>query len=176
MRLLSVDWDYFFPDPIGGPPIALPVFVQGKCDVEETLFKTWLARAEMYLGIAEALPQTSGEEYGFWRRFTFTSGCILFVVEHHRHAAHDVREDISEVWNFDAHYDAGGYEDVPVDQYGDGNWLMAYGGEVDRHVRYPSWKTSVFEEELATLIEVDRRVGVGAIIRHPLYELCCVVC
>jgi hypothetical protein len=138
LRLLSVDWDYFFPDPIRVPPFLLPVLRAGRPDSEATLLKTWLFRAGMYLEQAKRIPETSGDEAGFWSRFTFSPDSSLFTAESHRFAAEpEVMDGVSEIWNFDAHHDAG-YEDMPNDKCDDGNWLMAYSGTVERHVRYPS--------------------------------------
>lgn len=161
LRLLSIDWDYFFPDPIGGPPVFLQVFRAAKLDPQATLLKTWRARIDMYLASGKHIPETSGQEAGFWKRFTFAPESSLFTAESHHFAADPKgRDNVSEIWNFDAHHDAG-YEDAPDGKYDDGNWLMAYPRDVEKHVRYPSWKHWVFEEEPRTLTEVHRQFDDG---------------
>lgn len=68
MRLLSVDWDYFFPDPIGGP-----MFYAGQpfADPKEMAFRVWLFRSKQYIARSATLPVTSGDENHFWERFRF---------------------------------------------------------------------------------------------------------
>jgi len=161
MRLLSVDWDFFFVDPIGGPPTWVPEFKDGKIDFEETQFKSWLSRATTWTKNGARLPETSGEEREFWARFRFAAECSLFTAEDHRFAAEPVvTENITEVWNFDAHHDAG-YERQPGEGYADENWLMAYADNVTKYVRYPRWKKSAFDLEPHPLIEVNRKFDDG---------------
>lgn len=122
----------------------------------------------MYVKHGGQIPETSGEEAGFWGRFTFSLESSLFTAEFHCFAAHpEVMADVSEVWNFDAHHDAG-YESAPDGKHDDGSWLMAYGHDVEKHVRYPSWKQGVFEEEPTTLIEVDRQFDDGGQMERSL--------
>jgi hypothetical protein len=162
VRLLSVDWDYFFVDLIGTPPIFLPVLSEeGQIDLRQSLVKTRVRCAREYLKLGRGLPGTSGEERTFWTRFCFSPDSLLFTAEDHVRAADpEVMDRVCEVWNFDAHHDSG-YENPPNRGHNDGNWLMAYGGQVRKFVRYPQWKTAVFEHEPSTLIEVDRRFDDG---------------
>jgi hypothetical protein len=161
LRLLSIDWDYFFPDPIGGP-----MFYTGPpvADPEEMQFRSWRNRLKLYVEQAGTIPATSGEEDSFWEQFRFNHECRLFVAQFHRCCAHpEVRNGVSELWSFDAHHDAG-YEDLPKDSFSDENWMMAYTAEVLKHVRYPQWKTHAFEMEPTTLVPVDRAFYDGGAI------------
>jgi hypothetical protein len=159
--LLSIDWDYFFPDPIGGP-----MFYAGPpvADLEEMEFRIWLNRSKLYVEGARAIPEASGEEERFWERFRFAPECRLFVAQSHRYCAHpDVRDSITELWNFDAHHDAG-YEDQPGEKSSDENWIMAYAPEVLKYVRYPQWKVNAFDLEPTTLVPVERAFDDGGSI------------
>ena len=156
VRLLSVDWDYFFPDPIKDPLVScLPPFA----DCHERATQQWLFHGRRCIDRIGDIPMTSGDEGGFWQRFQIFPAALLFIGQEHRFAAHpDVMSGVSEVWNFDAHADAGGYEsgaDV------DGTWLTRYASTVAKHVRYPSWKTWAFDDEPQPAIEVDRQIDDG---------------
>jgi hypothetical protein len=138
--------------------------VDGKWDRQETLVKSWVYRAQQYLQYSQELPTTLGSEDRFWHRFTFAPECRLFVAESHAAAAHPaVREGVVEVWNFDAHHDAG-YERAPEGAFANENWLMAYNDAVRKYVRYPAWKRSAFVEEPTTLVAVERQFDDGASI------------
>lgn len=152
MQLLSIDWDFFFVDPA---PI-LKTWVPGS-DPQDTLFRTWLMRAQMYLQFTKTIPGTSREEQCFWYRFRFSPACTLFSAEEHVHAADPVVMDgITTVWNFDAHHDCGYEERSPTRTYADENWLMAYPESVDIRVRYPTWKSDAFKLEPTALRAVKR--------------------
>lgn len=164
MRLLSVDWDYFFPDPIGGP-----MFYAGRpvADPKEMAFRVWLFRSKLYIERSATLPVTSGDENHFWERFCFAPDCRLFVAQCHRDCAHPaIIQGVSELWNFDAHHDAG-YEDLPRGSFSDENWMMAYPSQVPKYVRYPRWKHNAFDIEPPTHIPVDRAIDDGAAIEAP---------
>lgn len=105
MRLLSVDWDFFFPipnsDPYGlydwGHHENMAFMVDG----------IWAIRAANFQHAKLRLPGTSGEEATFWQRFRFAPGARLYYTDSHcRIARPEVRAGITEVWNFDAHHDA----------------------------------------------------------------------
>jgi len=156
MRLLSVDWDYFFPDPFGGGMPLTPVLSEGKYYWQATLLKKWRLQLKCYIKAGD-IPRTSRAENAFWGRFRFSPTCRLFVAETHDRAGDDrVKDGITEVWNFDAHHDCGGY-----DRFNDearltsGNCLLGY-DNVEKHVRYPPWKRDVFDLEPIPAIDVDR--------------------
>lgn len=105
MRLLSVDWDFFFPVPEldreflydWGHREDIPFMLEG----------IWDIRASDFMHRGKILPDTSGDEEKFWDRFKFAEGATLYYADSHcRIFSPEVADGASEVWNFDAHHDA----------------------------------------------------------------------
>lgn len=82
----------------------------------------------------------------------------------HAQAAHlALRHQYAQVWNFDAHHDAG-YEGALEDVFrlgwvGCANWMCYYHLQgAALHVRYPGWRGGAMVRELGPLCGVDRAV------------------
>ena len=150
MRLLSIDWDFFFP-------------TKEEDDTEWQLYDwghsenwssglqdvAWTHRAAGFLGNGFPLPGTSGEEKDFWKRFRFSKNARLFIAESHMHcASEEVRIGVTEVVNYDAHHDCG-YVDHPLVRIIEErtanceDWMLVYSAYngADARVIYPSWRT-----------------------------------
>lgn len=110
----------------------------------------------------------SGEERGFWARFTFAADVQVTIAESHLEAASaGVRRGVTEVWNFDAHHDCG-YRPRVVESLlkvvDCSTWLALYAvalpdGAV--HVRYPRWKDKAFDVEPEPEVACDRAFDDG---------------
>jgi hypothetical protein len=162
MNLLSVDWDYFVPSI--DSEFALGA-AEGFSDA--MIDALWDARAAHLLAHGHALPGTSGEEEDFWSRFRLSPDAPLFYADSHSQAAHRaLRHDYAQVWNVDAHHDAG-YEGRLDDVFrlgwvGCANWMCYYflrGASL--HVRYPSWRRDALWREPEPLCPVDQRLDDG---------------
>jgi len=170
MRLLSVDWDYFVPSidqefvesARGGRiPYALS---GGEVFSNALLDGLWDSRAATLLAGGQTLPGTSGDEQAFWDRLRLDPSARLYFADSHAQAAHAaVRDNVTEVWNFDAHHDCG-YEGSWDDPLRLGwvacaNWMCAYAlGGASLHVRYPSWRRDAVRREVAPLCPVERTI------------------
>lgn len=159
MNLLSIDFDFFFPEPNSGQEIQL--YDWGHKETPMFINDLWEIRASGFLRHGLPLPMTTGEEVGFWDQFQFTKNAKLYVSESHAFAA--IR-DLSKrfkgnakgphsIWSFDAHHDLGYKENAAATIFkGEvqcGDWLLFYAltTQAKIHVRYPSWKTWAFEYE-----------------------------
>ncbi len=107
MRLLVVDFDYFFPVPQDpGDPLA-PLFAWAHFGTPYYLLEAWEERALAFLLRGLPLPEARGWQ-GFWGRFAFAPGAVLYYAESNALAFHpEVRRGVEEVVLFDAHHDAG---------------------------------------------------------------------
>jgi hypothetical protein len=144
LRLLSVDWDFFFPT-YEHLPEQYWLWDWRYRETEFNIGPIWPIRAATFLHHKQPLPMTSGDEKQFWSRFEFSPSTRLYLAESHVYAAApQVRKDITEVWNFDAHHDCGygvSIEEEYMREWDCSNWMMRYLG-AKRHVVYPSWKGS----------------------------------
>jgi hypothetical protein len=162
MNLLSVDWDYFVPSI--DREFALGA-TEGFSDA--MVDALWDARAAQLLARGRPLPGTSGEEEAFWGRFRFRADAELFYADSHAQAAHwSLRRRYAQVWNFDAHHDAG-YEGRLDDVFrlgwvGCANWMCYYylHGAAPR-VRYPGWRQDALRREIPPLCPVEREIDGG---------------
>jgi hypothetical protein len=151
MRLLSIDFDFFFPLPDDRrEQFTFYDWAQRDSMLfgSETL---WYMRAEGFLLFNKPLPMTSGEEIGFWNSFKLAPGAKLFLADSHVYAYdRPVREALepiyqSEVVNFDAHHDCGYGTSIAKllqnKRVTCDNWMMGYsalGAKV--RVVYPEWR------------------------------------
>lgn len=107
MRLLSIDWDYFFPRP-GFEEDKDFLYDWGhREDIPFMTSSIWDIRAASFLRLGKPLPATSGAELQFWNRFKFSPDAVLYYADSHSQIYKpEVRVGITTVWNFDAHHDA----------------------------------------------------------------------
>ncbi len=113
MKLLSVDWDYFFPkiehssQPRFSQEWAL--YDWGHKESRLMIDLIWGTRAAGFLAAGLSLPGTTGEEEHFWARFHFTKRAKLYLAESHSALGDEkvIGHGVREIVNFDAHHDAG---------------------------------------------------------------------
>ncbi len=139
MRLLVVDFDYFFPVPQDpGDPLA-PLFAWAHFETPYYLLEAWEERALAFLLRGLPLPEARGWQ-GFWGRFAFAPGAVLYYAESNALAFHpEVRRGVEEVVLFDAHHDAG-YRPLGEEPACD-DWMVFYHRLGARlRVYYPPWR------------------------------------
>ena len=179
MRLLVVDWDYFcavVERPEDGDEWVL--YDWGHDEAQEIFFEDiWPSRAAGFIASDLPLPDTSGEELGFWRRFNINPRAQLFVADSNMWAAHArINRFIDDLWLYDAHHDAGYRDDAlrDVDQANKQvrvtceDWMIAYGIQgTHLHMRYPRWRYYGMEGEPVPHVKMDRRVDDGEPVDVP---------
>ncbi len=105
MRLLSVDWDFFFPIPEHD---RLALYDWGhREDMAFMKDAIWTIRAGAFLQAGAPLPRAT-EYDGFWQRFRHIApDATLYFADSHAHIFKpEVRAGVTEIWNFDAHHDS----------------------------------------------------------------------
>ena len=143
--LLSIDFDYFFPNPMLSPHAKGDIGLYDWGHRESPLFEgpmIWNQRAAAFMSRGKALPGLSREKQGFWERFRFTEDATLYVADSHAYAAILASQEVvTEVWNFDAHHDAGYGSNAATDFIACDNWLKVCHDDmgITCHVRYPLW-------------------------------------
>lgn len=179
-RLLVVDWDYFCPavettyDTPGSDrgQWEWMLYDWGHSEtVHAEYFRTaaWLRRAYAFVQNGLPLPDTSGEELTFWKRFRFAKDARLYVAESNSQAAHPlVQAGVNAIYLYDAHHDSGyratALQDVAERQSVNcEDWMLAYYGWGVRKlaVRYPRWRTVALDCEPEPAIPVDRQFDDG---------------
>lgn len=165
-RLLVVDFDYFFPEPMGSgndDPLTLSLHDWGHSEGGVIAFLAtflWQDRASAFIRSGIPLPQPDIPS-GWWNRFTFANDATGWATDSNCDSwSPDLGVD--DIWLFDAHHDCGYHPDAIQTVLDDGfvtceNWMVPYhltGAEL--HVRYPTWKTRAFELEPVPEIDVDR--------------------
>lgn len=157
-RLLSVDWDFFFPNGEGDPELW-QFFDWGHNEgwPKSLLEMLWITRASAFISHGMEIPHTTGEEENFWNRFKFSPEAKLYIADSHSKAASEgVMEGVTEIWNYDAHHDCG-YSEAPLAKVFDSgtvdcsDWMLAYwilNPSTKLHVVYPKWRAeSAFKAE-----------------------------
>lgn len=186
LRLLSVDWDYFFPNPLLADKAEDPtvmLYDWGHREAPFFIVHVWDDRAAGFVRNKLPLPSTSGEEKTFWSRFRFAKGARLWYAESHSFMVY--KQDwgrAAEIWNFDAHHDAGyGDGDASFERLRQGvihcdDWLMWYllvGAKAE--VVYPRWHdkalqidglskllTKLQASSVSTAVQLNRRIDDGS--------------
>lgn len=176
-RLLVIDFDYFFPNPLmmakesrGNAPLLYD------WSISESLFTAvdlWPQRAASFLIAGKELPRCNEGYEEFWNRFAF-EGNPVFVSDSNVYAGivdafgMGFSEDAwSDVWLFDAHHDCYGSEEgFNPDAATCANWMHAHHRNGSKlHVRYPAWRAdvdgSIVECEAPPGIPVDRQIDDG---------------
>lgn len=178
MRLLSIDWDYFFPK-VERPedqrwPGELWFYDWGHHESPIMIREIWGTRGADFLYAGKDLPGTTGEERDWWARFSgITPKARTYIAESHAMIVHPrVLDGITEIWSYDAHHDAG-YKDDAVERmakkrtvFADDWAIMFAHAGIPVHVRYPRWRAYAMEEETPR-VEIDRAVDDGAPVLLP---------
>uniref|UniRef100_A0A7C2C3Y5 Arginase n=1 Tax=Thermus islandicus TaxID=540988 RepID=A0A7C2C3Y5_9DEIN len=146
MRLLVVDFDYFFPVPQDPEDPLAPLFAWAHFETPYYLLEAWEERALAFLLRGLPLPEVSGWE-GFWERFAFAPGAVLYYADSNALAFHEaVRRGVEEVVLLDAHHDAG-YRPLGEEPACD-DWMVFYHRLGARlRVLYPPWRDPSREPE-----------------------------
>ncbi|BBL81285.1 hypothetical protein TthAA37_00720 [Thermus thermophilus] len=156
MRLLVVDFDYFFPVPQDPKDPLAPLFAWAHFETPYYLLEAWEERALAFLLRGLPLPEARGWE-GFWGRFAFAREAVLYYAESNALAFHpEVRRGVEEVVLFDAHHDAG-YRPLGEEPACD-DWMVFYHRLGARlRVYYPPWRDPSLEPEpkVPVALEVD---------------------
>lgn len=174
-RLLVVDWDTFFPNPMeadcspdsigqpGGPELSgafLYDWGHSESMSDQVQASLWSSRAAAFYRSEYSFLPTMNEEWeGFWKRFRYSSDCTIHAADSNSQAAApDIMAGITDVFLYDAHHDAG-YDGrstiekvVERGKVSCEDWMVAYyllnNINVERlHVRYPAWKHTALEEK-----------------------------
>ncbi|WP_114313057.1 hypothetical protein [Thermus caldifontis] len=158
MRLLVVDFDYFFPVPQDPKDPLASLYAWAHFETPYYLGEAWEERALAFLLRGLPLPQAQGWE-GFWGRFSFAPGAQLYYADSNALAFHpEVRAGIREVVLFDAHHDAG-YRPLGEEPSCD-DWMVFYARQGARlQVFYPSWRDPGWEPEPLVPVERARDPG-----------------
>lgn len=159
MKLLVVDWDFFFPDPnlmpfpedeeerVERALTVLSLYDWGHS--EHMLFMSqgvWAHRASAFMHRGVELPQMNEQKDYFWSRFRIKPRAQLFFADSNMHAANQrVSRNVDEVWLYDAHHDSGYKADsfqtvFETQKVTCEDWMVGYklfGAEL--HYRYPQW-------------------------------------
>lgn len=160
MKLLSIDWDYFFPIPASDPR---GLFDWGHREASFFIEDIWPFRAASFVRSGMALPGLSGDERTFWKGIKTTKDAPLFIAESHAFAVDpritasfleaEARNEKMEIWSYDAHHDLG-YSDHAITDILNGtvdcgNWLLAYllRFRVDIKIRYPRWHKHALDQD-----------------------------
>lgn len=176
--LLVIDYDFFFPDPMGNDESSLEALLFDWSHNEDALHlggMLWAIRASAFLSQDIPLPTVRGLD-GFWDRFDLSAAGPLLVADSNSHAGAVTGFD--EVWLFDAHHDAG-YRTTPKQVAERGytceDWMLAHhnGGAV-LHSRYPRWRSNAFRVEPAPACPLERAFddGLPVPVRFDQVFLC----
>lgn len=165
MRLLVVDWDYFFHNRLQAGDDHWPLYDWGHAESPFFIELIWPIRASGFIRNGIELPGTTGQQHNFWDSFQFMPGADTYFAESNSAAAHvDVAADVTEVWLYDAHHDAGYHSENPDELAEAGvwsceNWMMLYYClGADLHVRYPTWRWDAFDAEPEPAVRIDRQI------------------
>lgn len=140
MKLLSIDWDFFFPVPDAGPEAVMYDWGHSESKFYMSSY-LWRSRAIGFLVNGLPLPGLSGEEQGFWKRFDLSNVGSIQFAESHADIMHLVSEG-DEITNYDAHHDAGygkPLKDLTISCEDWAHWSAAKLGCTVKTV-YPRWK------------------------------------
>lgn len=182
LKLLVVDWDFFFPNPAWSAEIT-ELSMMYLWDHKEAPFYldtvVWANRASGFLRAGMDLPYAQGYE-GFWDRFKFNEdGVSVVYADSNLHAGRllpssfgmDEEYGVNH-WHtvslWDAHHDSGykstgSYEEwEKTGKVSCEDWMLVHHGHGSRlQVTYPAWRKAVGQVEPEPLVPVDRRVDDG---------------
>ena len=135
MRLLSVDFDYFFhEDPMWS-------WDHHENFSEQLANVIWHTRAADFITHDKPLPELTGQQRDFWSRVTLPKRARVYIDESHDAIRHLFDKPWDEIVSVDAHHDAG-YDIKRRGRAPDcGNWVLDalnYGATVQ--VLYPTWR------------------------------------
>jgi len=167
VKLLVVDWDYFFPDKMGSGDRDEYMYDWGHKETKFFIDQVWESRASNFFMRDLELPGTSGEEEDFWQRVSFNPGATLYYGDSNAWAASEkVSDKVTEVLLLDAHHDSGYrgqlfFPDLKrmarAGWWTCDDWMVYYACQgAQLTVRYPRWKTWA--------MRVEDSVGLGGLV------------
>jgi hypothetical protein len=172
MNLLVVDFDSFFPVVEREAQERFPgeahLYDWGHAESPFFITGVWTIRAEPFVRHDVPLPRTSGQEAGFWDRFTISPDATCYYADSNCRALRSqVRAGVSQVWLYDAHHDSGYQNDLDQaimrDAWTCENWMAAlYLMGAELHMRYPQWRHYALADEPEPYVPVDRAVDDGS--------------
>lgn len=174
MKLLVVDFDFFFPV-IERPedsrfPGEWSLYDWGHSEEDRVLYETvWPVRAAAFIASGNPLPQIDRDALGtFWQRFDLDPRATLFYADSNLYAGHKrITRGADDVWLFDAHHDSGYHPDawqraLRTHEVTCENWMLAhYANDATLHMRYPQWRHYGPEIEPRPVVPVDQQVDDG---------------
>jgi len=172
MRILSVDWDFFFPE-LSFDSNHWMLYDWGHRDSGSFfLDHIWYNRAAGFIQNNMPLPGATGEEKTFWNRFKFRSHSKLYISESHVEIYNpDIQNYFhwsgsNRIDNFDAHHDAGYRGDMnsflKEGKVTCENWALAYHHHgVTTRTIYPTWKTWAKKAEQSPVYKLKRTFDKG---------------
>jgi len=142
VRILSIDWDFFFPNGIWydwGHSEHNSIFAEFVWNIraQSRHAKTGLQ------AINECVPDTNMLRW-FWRRVLDGVVDRLWIAESHQQM-YDVVSGLgepTEIWNFDAHHDCGYVDGLREDiDCGNWGWHLLRDGHASKIIQvYPEWR------------------------------------
>lgn len=173
MRLLVVDWDFFFPNNETGyhedlGPWPLYDWSHKESPFYETII--WDTRAFGFHYNNMVLPRCSGYE-NFWSRFKFSKHAQLFYADSNAFAAIPrVQKSIKHVTLLDAHHDSGYARDIwealAEGSFSCEDWMYVYYDAV-REMFYPAWKHEGLVVEKQPMFDTARSIDDGRDFPEP---------
>ncbi|MGK7235791.1 hypothetical protein [Streptomyces hygroscopicus] len=163
-RLLVVDFDFFFHNPLQGAQVAHRgdpmLYDWAHAETPFLQERIWTFRAQDFLRAGITPPRCEGLD-GFWERFTFTSATPpLFYADSNLYAGrltpahYALCDGDSTAWQevhlFDAHHDSGyPHEHGPASfeewselgEYSCEDWMLVHHAQTSRLIlTYPAWR------------------------------------
>lgn len=160
VKLLVVDWDYFFEDKWGSGSPDSNLYDWGHKEASFFIDQAWMPRAVTFLMNGLPLPGLTGEQASFWDRVKFNPGAQLYYGDSNARAVTpEVAEGVTEVLLLDAHHDSGYAQEgdysfkmlqglVRAGRWHCDNWMVFYycvGAMLKLY--YPRWKEWAFKFE-----------------------------
>lgn len=163
-RILSVDWDFFFPVPNADPEVW-QMYDWGHREGSDFFLNTmWYLRASAFKRAGMELPGLSGEQEHFWERFNLDNAPPLYYADSHKHIA-ELFFPECEIVNYDAHHDAGYGRPLAGDSVQCDDWAHYAVENLSCKVKtvYPSWKKTVkcLQEASPDCKQVKRAIDKG---------------
>lgn len=182
LKLLVVDWDFFFPNPAWSAEITEESLLYLWDHKEAPAYLSpvvWSGRASAFFRNGMELPRCQDYE-GFWNRFKFNEdGVSVLYGDSNLHAGRILPSSLGmdeeygvNHWHtvslWDAHHDAG-YKSTGSYEAWEAtgmvsceDWMLVHHGHGSRlQVTYPAWRKEVGRVEPEPLVPVDRRVDDG---------------
>lgn len=177
-RILSVDWDFFFPIPYDDDDYLYDWGHQeNPLYISSTL---WSIRAAMFIRAKKKLPKTNGAEQDFWKNFNQLnlSKINLYYADSHVKIT-DLQPILSSFYyvvdNYDAHHDCYVTPEQSIkDRYVDcSSWTLKFwSSKGSIHWIYPQWmdKRRIKADQPVCVMASSKFVENPTPYRAPVYD------